>query len=189
MRSTEWPCFADVSLSAQSRADPDSGGTSVAREVMVCRNSQSDHGKSVAASSYLESSIPSGRRGDPSTARTVATSCLPVEKSDLIAKGLPPSVVATIQSARASSTRGLYAYKWRAFEQWCGIWNVLPFQSSIVDILTFLQELGDKGLSFSTVKVYLAAISACHVGFGDVTMCSPSGHSFLKRSLPVEASD
>ena len=36
-------------------------------------------------------------------------------------------------------------------------------------ILTFLQELLYKGLAFSTVKVYLAAVSACHVGFGDMT--------------------
>ena len=34
-------------------------------------------------------------------------------------------------------------------------------------ILTFLQDLLDKGRAFSTVKVYLAAISACHIGFGD----------------------
>ena len=36
-------------------------------------------------------------------------------------------------------------------------------------ILTFLQDLLDRNKSFSTVKVYLAAVSACHVGFGDKT--------------------
>lgn len=60
--------------------------------------------------------LPGGRGGDSPTPRAVATTCLPVERSNLIAQGLPPNVVATIQSARASSTRGLYAYKWRAFE-------------------------------------------------------------------------
>ncbi len=34
----------------------------------------------------------------------------------------------------------------------------------VVFSLCFLQELLDKGRAFSTVKVYLAAISACHVG-------------------------
>ncbi|KAL0153360.1 hypothetical protein M9458_051356 [Cirrhinus mrigala] len=37
------------------------------------------------------------------------------------------------------------------------------------DVLCFLQELLDKGRAFSTVKVYLAAISACHVGIDDNT--------------------
>lgn len=34
----------------------------------------------------------------------------------------------------------------------------------------FLQELLDKGLSISTIKVYLAAVSTCHVGFDGVTL-------------------
>lgn len=45
----------------------------------------------------------------------------------------------------------------------------VPFQSPVPVILTFLQGLLDKGLAFSTIKVYLAAISASHVGFGDKT--------------------
>lgn len=32
-------------------------------------------------------------------------------------------------------------------------------------MLCFLRELLDKGRAFSTVKVYLAAILACHIGF------------------------
>ncbi|XP_065325845.1 uncharacterized protein LOC134621241 [Pelmatolapia mariae] len=104
----------------------------------------------------------------------------PRPELNLAAKGLPPSVIATIQSARASSTRGLYAYKWRAFEQWCQDRHTLPFQCSIVDVLTFLQELLDKGLSFSTIKVYLAAISACHIGFDGVT---PGAHPLAIRFL------
>lgn len=34
----------------------------------------------------------------------------------------------------------------------------------LADVLYFLQELLDKGRPFSTVKVYLAAVSECHVG-------------------------
>ncbi len=43
-----------------------------------------------------------------------------------------------------------------------------------------LQELLDRGLFFSEIKVYLAAISACHVGFGDVT---PGAHLLAMRFL------
>lgn len=165
---------------APAGALPDLGGSSLAGKVVVCRDNQSASGEALAASSTQGPPLPGGRRGDSPTSRTVVSTCLPVERSNLIAQGLPPNVVATIQSARASSTRGLYAYKWRAFEQWCQDRHVLPFQCSIVDVLTFLQELLDRGLSFSTIKVYLAAISACHVGFDGVT---PGAHPLTMRFL------
>ncbi|KAK0154188.1 Potassium voltage-gated channel subfamily H member 4 [Merluccius polli] len=63
--------------------------------------------------------------------------------------------------------RGEIRGKWRVFEGWCDLKHIIPFQCSVVDLLCFLQDLVDKGKAFSTVKVYLAAISACHVGFGD----------------------
>ena len=45
----------------------------------------------------------------------------------------------------------------------------MAFQSPVPVILTFLQDLLDKSRAFATVKVYLAAISACHICFGDKT--------------------
>lgn len=158
----------------------DPSGPSVASEVMVRRDNQSAGSEALEAPCTQGSPLSSERRGASPAPRTVAAACLPVERSNLLAKGLPPNVVATIQSARASSTRGLYAYKWRAFEQWCQNRDVLPFQCSVVDVLTFLQELLDKGLSFSTIKVYLAAISACHVGFDSMT---PGAHPLVMRFL------
>lgn len=91
------------------------------------------------------------------------------EGMNLSTTGLPQSVIATIQSARAQSTCCAYDGKWRAFEAWCEEMGVLAFQSPVAVILTFLQGLLDKGLAFSTVKVYLVAISACHLGFGGKT--------------------
>ncbi|XP_041852953.1 uncharacterized protein LOC121647506 [Melanotaenia boesemani] len=53
----------------------------------------------------------------------------------------------------------------------------------------FTVELLDKGKAFSTIKVYLAAISACHVGFGDKSAGQhPLVCRFMKgahRKLPV----
>lgn len=45
--------------------------------------------------------------------------------------------------------------------------STFDFQCSVVELLCFLLDLVDKGKAFLTIKVYLAAISACHVGFGD----------------------
>ncbi|KAJ8368701.1 hypothetical protein SKAU_G00087290 [Synaphobranchus kaupii] len=80
---------------------------------------------------------------------------------------LPLRVINTIQGARATSTRTLYDPKWRVFEKWCEEKHVVSFQCSVAEVLCFLQEMLDKGRAFSTFKVYLAAISACHVGRGD----------------------
>ena len=92
------------------------------------------------------------------------------ERLNLSTEGLPQSVINTIQSARAQSTRSLYDVKWRVFEEWCEDSHITSFQASVKDILSFLQSLMDKGRAFSTIKVYLAAISACHIGFGNKTV-------------------
>lgn len=97
-----------------------------------------------------------------------------------MAEGLPTNVVETIQSARAPSTRGLYALKWRVFENWCRHKALLPYQCPISGILTFLQELLEEGRSHSTLKVYLASISACHEG---INGAAPSAHPLAVRFL------
>ncbi|XP_049432685.1 uncharacterized protein LOC125889068 [Epinephelus fuscoguttatus] len=103
--------------------------------------------------------------------------------------GLPPGVIETIQSARAPSTRSLYESKWSIFEKWCSNTQEIPFQCSVVVILAFLQDMVDKRMAFSTIKVYLAAISACHIGFGGKTVGQhPLVCRFMKgarRKLPV----
>ena len=100
----------------------------------------------------------------------------------LTATGLPPNVVATIQKARAHSTRSRYDTAWRVFEQWCSQRpaQVVPYQASVVDVLTFLQEFLDRGLGLSSVKTHLAAISACHVGIDNQTMWK---HPLVKQFM------
>ncbi len=114
----------------------------------------SPHAQRYAVSSLRTDTVPSVRNLGP-------VSLVP-EREKLMATGLPDNVIDTIQSTRAASTQGLYMLKWRMFEAWCTERN---FQSSVVDILTFLQELLERGLSYSFIKVDLSAISACHVGF------------------------
>lgn len=59
----------------------------------------------MAAASRQGASLPSRGGGDLAT--PVAAARSPVERSNLIAKGLPPPAVATIsQSARASKSEG-----------------------------------------------------------------------------------
>ncbi len=76
--------------------------------------------------------------------------------------GLPERVLNTISEARAPSTRRLYALKWSVFSTWCLNRGENPSTSELAVILSFLQELLDKGHSHSTLKVFVAAIAAFH---------------------------
>ncbi len=77
--------------------------------------------------------------------------------------GLPPDVVETILSARAPSTRRSYAFKWHIFENWCMAHHVDPVHCQVVSVLEFLEEKLSSGTCPGTLRVYVAAISACHV--------------------------
>ena len=116
------------------------------------------------------------------------------ERLNLQAEGLPPNVIATIQGARAQSTRKQYDVAWRVFERWCAErpGQVVPYLAPVSDVLTFLQGFLDEGKSFSTVKVNLAAISACHIGIGGKTLGEfPLVRRFMRganRARPVSRS-
>ena len=61
--------------------------------------------------------------------------------------------------------------------------------STLGSILSYIQLLVDKGLAHATVKVYAAAISSCHEGFGGRPVFSqPLMKRFLqgiRRQRPV----
>ncbi len=77
------------------------------------------------------------------------------------ASDLPESVLNTISQARAQSTRCLNALKWSVFSAWCTTHGADPVVCDVSLILSFLQELLEKG-SPSTLKVHVAAIAASH---------------------------
>ncbi|XDV39639.1 hypothetical protein PO909_008842 [Leuciscus waleckii] len=59
--------------------------------------------------------------------------------------GLPKGVLNTITQARAPSTRRLYSSKWSVFSGWCTARGVSPTDCGVTEVLSFLQELLDKG--------------------------------------------
>ncbi len=75
---------------------------------------------------------------------------------------LPQEVALTITSARAPSTRRAYTLKWNLFVEWCSSHQEDPRRCSIRAVLSFLQQGLERRLSPSTLKVYVAAISAYH---------------------------
>ena len=73
---------------------------------------------------------------------------------------LPEGVLNTITQARAPSTRRLYASKWSVLAEWCSAHGFNPLSGEVAVVLSFLQELLDRGRTPSTLKVYVAAIAA-----------------------------
>ncbi|KAI2655955.1 Transposon Ty3-G Gag-Pol polyprotein [Labeo rohita] len=109
--------------------------------------------------------------------RVVEPVGLASEGAQLIASGLSAEVVQTILQSRAPSTRKLYALRWKLFTSWCTSRQQDPVNCPIGTVLEFLQARLATGLSHSTLKVYVAAISAFH---------SPlDGHSVGRDPLVV----
>lgn len=67
------------------------------------------------------------------------------------------------------------------FEEWCDGRRLESYQCSVSDISCFLEDPIVKGKSFSTTKVYLAVVAACHVGFnGTLVGQRPLNRRFMK---------
>ncbi|KAL0148244.1 hypothetical protein M9458_056476 [Cirrhinus mrigala] len=182
----------DISDSGQgerTKLDSDFDSTQVAQISMAGRDSSSSVCTAMAPPITHRPPVSRRRGNTPSTPRQGGSLGLARERANLNPLGLPPHVVATMQNARAASTHSLYGCKWRVFEGWCEGRQLISNQCSVVDILSFLQDLIDGGKSFSIIKVYLAAIAACHVGFDGTTVGQhPLIRRFMKgahRSLPV----
>lgn len=83
--------------------------------------------------------------------------------------GLSGSVVRTLQSARAPSTRAAYSYRWELFVSWCKANQFDALSCSAPEVLRYLQELLESGKSCSTLRGVVAAIKASRVGEAKLT--------------------
>jgi len=73
----------------------------------------------------------------------------------------------TILSSWAPSTRRLYDLKWNVFVTWCRELGLNPVNCPVASVLGFLQDRFSKGLSPSTLRVYVAAIAVFHAPLSD----------------------
>ncbi|KAI2655685.1 Retrovirus-related Pol polyprotein from transposon 17.6 [Labeo rohita] len=92
------------------------------------------------------------------------------ERAQLLASGLSTEVVETILQSRAPSTRKVYALKWKLFTSWCGDHQQDPVNCPVGTVLEFLQARFSTGLTHTTLKVYMAAISAYHTSLGGMSV-------------------
>ncbi|XP_059380084.1 uncharacterized protein LOC132115689 [Carassius carassius] len=113
----------------------------------------------MARSSKTGPPFSGGRNDLASTPREVVSAPLVARREPA---GLPEHVLDTISQARALSTRRLYASKWSVFSTWYSDHGENPTSCDVSVILSFLQELLEKGRTPSMLKVYVATIAASH---------------------------
>ncbi len=129
-------------------------------------------------------SVPSGGLDISPQSRTMETVGLASEGAQLIDSGLSTEVVETILHSRAPSTRKLYTLKWNVFISCCSDHQLDPVNCPVGTVLEFLQDRFTAGQSPSTLKIYVAAISAYHIPLGGMSMGKdPLVSRFLRGSL------
>ncbi len=104
------------------------------------------------------------------TVETVETVSLASEGAQLIDSGLSTEVVEIILHSRSPSMRKLYALKWKVFTSWCSDNMLDPVNFPVSTVLEFLQDRFTAGLAPSTLKVYVAAISAYHIALCGISL-------------------
>ncbi len=148
-----------VSGESRSRDTTSSWWPPVEESTLVVRADSAAHSSPVAHSSETGPPVSSERDNLAPSARSVGPAPLAARREPA---SFSESMLNTISEARAPSTRRLYALKWSVFSTWCLDHGENPSTSDLSVVLSFLQELLDKGRSPSTLKVYVAAIAASH---------------------------
>lgn len=139
-----------------------SGCPEMADTSMVLGYNITPHSSAMADSSEEGSIVSGGGHNLPPSPRVVEAVGLASEGVQYLNAGLSAEVVETILSSRAPSTRRLYGLKWKVFHTWCGERRLDPVNCPVASVLEFLQDRFSAGLSPSTLKVYVAAVSAFH---------------------------
>uniref|UniRef100_A0A9J8DJL5 Uncharacterized protein n=1 Tax=Cyprinus carpio carpio TaxID=630221 RepID=A0A9J8DJL5_CYPCA len=180
--SSSFSAPGSPSQSSPTRVLPLADSATLAEQSMVLGDNISPRRLAMGDSGEEGPSV-SGRGHDiPSQSRPVESSCLAPEGYQLRNTGLSPGVIDTILSARASSTRQSYASKSGVFDRWCVVHNVDPVNCHIALVLDFMQEKLSTGTCPATLKVYVAALSACHALIDGMPL---GRHPLLSRFLPA----
>lgn len=139
---------------ASGRGGP--GGPTLATETMVLQCCSFKSGKRLEASHQARPS--NSGSSVPSTARDVPLDCLEVERQALAQQGYPTNILGTLLKSKKTSTSKVYGRTWKRFRTWCLDKGIHPLKCTPINVLAFLQEGLEKGLSTSTLKRQVSAL-------------------------------
>ncbi len=161
-------CFSSSETSASCALQNQRGkgifsvsGTEMAQSAVVPRTGGDAGSPPVDYPTEERPPLSSKKNDMASKSGVMEPSCLAARRSLPVTEALPQCVLNTISEARAPSTRRLHI-NGEFFSSWCVSRGENPINCPIPIILAFLQERFDSGRMPSTLKVYVAAITAFH---------------------------
>ncbi|XP_032069511.1 uncharacterized protein LOC116506048 [Thamnophis elegans] len=109
-----------------------------------------------------------------------STNHLALEREGLRLDRFSARVIDTIQASRRPSTDHIYNATWRVFCEWCSN-RITSVSASVPQVLEFLQDGLEKGLSPNTLRRQVAALSTMlSWGGGQLLSQHPAVRRFLK---------
>ncbi len=161
------------------------GGPLVEEPTLVVRADSATDSSPLARAPETGSPLSGERNNMAPPTRAVGSLHLAAQREPT---GLPERVLNTISEARAPSTRRLYALKWSVFSAWCLNRGEKPSTSELAVVLSFRQELLDKGRSHSTLKVFSSSYSGLSCPYsGPVSRQRQLSCPFSEGSQEVES--
>lgn len=136
-------------------------GPKLAKETLV--SDPCTFGPRLPLAVTTESRSPLSSGGPNLAPQSRDTSTMGMALAQSLSEDLDEAVLRKINSSKAPSTWSNYFSKWRIFSTWCHDRQLDPAKCDTSLVLRFLQTLIDSGKSVNTIKVYIAAISHCHV--------------------------
>ncbi len=155
--------LGNCSQSPSGKPQATASSAKLARETLVSSDVQALRRGALEPSQEEGSPPPVGRSDLAPESRTPTALCLASEGPEPLLRVCDQDVQNTIMNSRAPSTRSAYAYRWKFFSDWCREQRVSPEVCPVPLVLRFLQSLLDENRAASTLRVYVAAISAHHV--------------------------
>ena len=155
--SSDHTTHADTSQDRQVQSHCVAGGSLLAREGMVSFYPAASQWSALVSSTEAGSPVTVEGEHLASSPRAPPVACLAPEGRDLLLNFYDQAVFQTIISAPASSTRLMYANRWKLFSGLFDNQKVDPEHCSVPVLLKYLQTLLDKGLSWKPcVLLYLS---------------------------------
>ena len=155
--------------SAMEQPQTVTGGPQLARAAMVSGAAETTPEGATAPPKETGPSLSAGGMHMASESELPSALDLAIWSQEPPLASCEQSVIDTVLSSRAPSTRSLYANRWKLFSEWCQTQGELPGNCSVAIILCFLQSLLDACRCASTLKLYAVAISAGHVRVNNQT--------------------
>ena len=145
--------------------------TGLADSTMVHQSSRNVSKKPSIITSLLGSvERPKRKHASVSPKQLLETSGMDGLRKKMATEGLSKRAADLITSSRRPGTISNYESSWRKWSSWCTGREVDPFQCPLRNILDYLAELFELGLSYRTINSHRSAISAYHVQIDGISV-------------------